>query len=141
MARTRSTTRPAILLAVVLGAAAAPAVASNGCLEVRQLTAQGATVEEIANAFNAPLGAVQACLQPQAAVAPASRVVSAPAGNAPLNAAGPAPFGAAGPAPLGAAGPAPFGAAGPAPFGAAGPAPVRAAGGTVSADSNSATKR
>ncbi|MEO8601585.1 MAG: hypothetical protein ABI629_03310 [bacterium] len=130
MARTRGTTLHTAVAAVLLVASATRAHATNGCGEVLQLTSQGVSAEEIATAFNAPLSAVQACLQPRGAAAPARRAGIAPAGNSSMSAAGPAPFGAAGPAPFGAAGPAPFGAPGPAPFGAAGPAPFKAAGGT-----------
>lgn len=142
MARTRCARLGPLLVAVALVVTTGSAEATNGCGEVRQLTAQGVSAEEIANAFNAPLAAVRACLQPQEAVAPARRAAIAPAGNSPISAAGPAPIGAAGPAPFGAAGPAPFGAAGPAPFGAAGPAPFKAAGGTSTGSaSNMPTKR
>lgn len=104
--------------AALLILAAAPAAAT--CEQVQNLLAQGHSFAEIAAAMNAPVGAVQACVQPRPSnVRPANRSFSA-AGPAPIGAAGPAPIGAAGPAPLGAAGPAPLGAAGPAPFGAGG---------------------
>jgi hypothetical protein len=118
------------LAAALVIAAATPAAAS--CDQVRQLFAQGHSLADIAAEFGAPLGAVQACVQPRGASAPSNRIngvgvpSSSAAGPAPLGAAGPAPLGAAGPAPLGAAGPAPLGAAGPAPLGAAGPAPSNA---------------
>jgi hypothetical protein len=102
--------------AALVIATSAPAAAT--CADVHGLLSQGLSVAQVSAVLNAPVAAVQACLQPRP-------VVVAP-GNRSLGPAGPAPLGAAGPAPLGAAGPAPLGAAGPAPSGAAGPAPINA---------------
>jgi len=109
--------------AALLSAAASPAAASS-CAQVQDLVSQGLSLGQVAAALGAPVGAVQACLQPRSVPAPPGRVPVGPAGPAPFGAAGPAPWGAAGPAPLGAAGPPPLGAPGPPPLGAAGPAPL-----------------
>jgi hypothetical protein len=121
--------RWALATAIVAGAAS-PAAAT--CEQVGQLLARGLSITQVAVALGAPIGAVQACLQPL--------FTGSAAGPAPLGAAGPAPFGAAGPAPFGAAGPAPLGAGGPAPLGAAGPAPLGAAGPAPAASSRSKTR-
>jgi hypothetical protein len=110
--------------AVLVFAFAPPAAAT--CAQVHDLLSQGLTVGQVSQVLNAPVGAIQACLQPRPAMGVPGNRSLGPAGPAPLSAAGPAPLGAAGPAPLGAAGPAPIGAAGPAPIGAAGPAPINA---------------
>jgi hypothetical protein len=110
--------------AAMVIAASAPAGAT--CTQVRALLSQGLSVGEVAAELGAPIGFVQACLQPRVLNAPVSRQPAA--GPPPLGAAGPAPHGAAGPAPHGAAGPAPHGAPGPAPHGAPGPPPLGAAG-------------
>jgi len=139
MARTRGRELMFVLVAGALATTASSAAATGGCAEVQQLTAQGASAVEIANAFNAPLAAVQACLQPQGGAVSRHAAVG-PAGNAPINAVGPSPLGAAGPPPLGAAGPPPLGAPGPPPLGAAGPSTFRA-GTTASSSSSTTTKR
>jgi len=98
-----------------------PAAAT--CNQVAELLSQGLSIGQVADVLGAPVGAVQACLEPQFVPRnPRHRMVG-PSSN---SAAGPAPLGAAGPAPLGAAGPPPLGAAGPAPLGAAGPPPFNA---------------
>jgi len=146
MARTRGRELMFVLVAGALATTASSAAATGGCAEVQQLTAQGASAVEIANAFNAPLAAVQACLQPQGGAVSRHAAVG-PAGNAPINAVGPSPLGAAGPPPLGAAGPPPLGAAGPPPLGAPGPPPLGAAGpstfraGTTASSSSSTTTK
>lgn len=102
----------------------AASAADASCSQVGELLSQGWSIAQVADALGAPIGAVQACLQPRPAnVRPSQRMVG-PAGPPSISPAGPAPLGAPGPAPLGAAGPAPLGAAGPAPLGAAGPAPL-----------------
>jgi hypothetical protein len=121
--------RWALAAAIVAGAASSAAAT---CEQVDQLLARGLSITQVAVALGAPIGAVQACLQPLS--------TGSAAGPAPFGAAGPAPFGAAGPAPFHAAGAAPFGAGGPAPLGAAGPAPLGAAGPAPAASNPSKTR-
>lgn len=104
-------------VAVLIGAAPR---ANATCRQVRELVAQGFSIGEIAAGLGAPVGAVQACLQPVAFAGHPNRVVGGATDGAVFSAPGPPPLGAAGPPPLGAAGPPPLGAPGPAPFGAAG---------------------
>ena len=109
--------------ALLLGLIASPAAASS-CAQVQNMVSQGMSLGQVAAALGVPVGAVQACLQPN----PAERAGLNAAGPPPLGAAGPPPLGAGGAAPLGAAGAPPLGAPGPPPRGAAGPPPLHAPG-------------
>jgi len=113
--------------AIAVIATAGPSQATT-CAQVNQLVGQGLSIGDVAAGLGVPIGAIQACLQPQVMAFPGPRIIHDPAGPPPLGAAGPPPLGAAGQAPLGAAGQAPLGAAGKAPLGAPGKAPLGAAG-------------
>jgi hypothetical protein len=100
--------------AALVIATSAPAAAT--CADVHGLLSQGLSVAQVSAVLNAPVAAVQACLQPRpVVVAPGNRSLGRPARPARRRGSGRC---AAGPAPLGAAGPAPSGAAGPAPINA-----------------------
>jgi hypothetical protein len=119
--------------AALVIATSSPAAAS--CNQVGELLSQGLSIAQVADVLGAPVGAVQACLQPRPGQAAGGRVVGR-AAPAPISAAGPPPLGAAGPPPLGAAGPPPLGAAGPPPLGAAGPPPLNSSGGSTTQRNN-----
>ena len=118
MARTIAGQVVGVAIGVALAMGTASSAAAN-CSQVTQLLAQGFSIGQVANALGAPVGAVQACLQPVSISGGRNRAARMDMGQS-FDAAGPPPLGAAGPPPLGAAGPPPLGAAGPPPIGHAG---------------------